>query len=132
MKHNPDKLFTGKVLLFNGVLHSRKEFGPFCTMLLSANSTKWLKTLEQFVGSSREIVWVCLAILRFWDLKRVFFLFISILTSFNPYHTTGLLLCSLGLSENQSLSEVFRGYGKRLVAWNGATNSCFKYCLTSK
>lgn len=42
-------------------------------------------------------------------LKKVSFLFISILTSFNSYQTTGLFLCPLEISENQSLSEVFRG-----------------------
>ena len=32
----------------------------------SANLTKWSNTLQQFVGSSRRIVWVCLTILWGW------------------------------------------------------------------
>ena len=36
---------------------------------LSANPTKWSNTLKQFVGFYRQIVWVCLAILRDWRLK---------------------------------------------------------------
>ena len=36
---------------------------------LSANPTKWLNTLKQFAGNSRQIVWVCLAILLVWHLK---------------------------------------------------------------
>ena len=128
MKHNPDKLFTGKVLLFNGVLYSRKEFGPFCTMLLIANTTKWLNTLEQFVGSSREIVWVCLTILRLWGLKRfLFFLFqfLQVLTHIKrrvsfyapwKYQKTRVYLKFSGVWKETSS-----------MKWVN-----FKYCLTSK
>ena len=35
----------------------------------SANPTKWWNTLKQFVGNSRRIVLVCLAILWGWSLK---------------------------------------------------------------
>ena len=37
--------------------------------ILSANPTKWSVTLKQFVGNSRRIVLVCLAILWGWSLK---------------------------------------------------------------
>ena len=37
---------------------------------LSANSTKWSNSLKQFVGYSRRIVWVCLAIFWGWRLKN--------------------------------------------------------------
>ena len=40
------------------------QFNP-----LSANPTKWSNTLQQFVGSSGRIVWVCLPILWSWRLK---------------------------------------------------------------
>ena len=36
---------------------------------LSANPTKWSKTLKEFVGNSRRIVWVCLTILWDWRLR---------------------------------------------------------------
>ena len=36
---------------------------------LSANPTKRSNTLKQFVGNSRQIVWVCLTILCGWRLK---------------------------------------------------------------
>ena len=36
---------------------------------LSANPTKWLNTLKQFVGCCRQIVWVCLNISCGWRLK---------------------------------------------------------------
>ena len=36
--------------------------------LLSANPAKWSNTLKQFVGKSRQIVWVCLTILWGWQL----------------------------------------------------------------
>ena len=35
----------------------------------SANPTKWSNTLKQFVGCGRQIVCVCLTILRDWRLK---------------------------------------------------------------
>ena len=37
---------------------------------LRANPTKWTNALTQFVGNSRQIVWVCLTILWGWRLKR--------------------------------------------------------------
>ena len=40
----------------------------------------------------------------------------------NPFHTTDLFLYHLKTSENQSFSDVFRGYKKRSVAWNGFTS----------
>ena len=36
---------------------------------LISNPTKWSNTLKQFVGNSRRIIWVCLAILWGWHLK---------------------------------------------------------------
>ena len=36
---------------------------------LSANPTNWSSTLKQFVDNSRQIVWVCLIILKGWGLK---------------------------------------------------------------
>ena len=38
---------------------------------LSANPTKWSNTLKQFVGNSRRIVWVCLAIFVKMAFKRL-------------------------------------------------------------
>ena len=37
---------------------------------------------------------------------------------------TGLFLCSLKTSEKQKFSDVFRGYRKRPVAWNGLKIAC--------
>ena len=42
---------------------------------------------------------------------------------FNPFHVTGLLRYPLKTSEN--FSDVFRGYWKRPVAWNGWRCSTF-------
>ena len=39
--------------------------------------------------------------------------------SVNPFHATGLFLYTLKTSENQMFTDVFRGYRKRPVAWNG-------------
>ena len=36
---------------------------------LTTKPTKWSNTLKQFVDCCRQIVWVCLAILRGWRLK---------------------------------------------------------------
>ena len=38
---------------------------------------------------------------------------------FNPFHATDLFWCPLKTSENLWFSDVFRGYQKRSVAWNG-------------
>ena len=50
--------------------------------------------------------------------------------SFNPFHATPRFLYPLKTSENQGFSDVFRGYIKRPVAWNGSisdlNNSCSK------
>ena len=40
----------------------------------------------------------------------------------NPFHVTDLFRYPLKTSENQRLSDVFRGYQKRPVAWNGLTD----------
>ena len=40
---------------------------------LSAKHTKWSKTLKQFVGCCRQIIWVCLTILWGWRLKGLKF-----------------------------------------------------------
>ena len=39
--------------------------------------------------------------------------------SINPFHATGLFLFPLKTLENLWFSDVFRGYRKRTVAWNG-------------
>ena len=39
----------------------------------------------------------------------------------NPYYATDLVWYPLKTSENLWFSDVFRGYQKRLVAWNGLT-----------
>ena len=39
-----------------------------------------------------------------------------------PFHVTGLFLCALKRSGNQRFSNVFKGYRKRPVAWNGLDN----------
>ena len=44
---------------------------------------------------------------------------------FNSFEATGLFLYSLKISENQRFSDVFRGYRKRPVAWNGQTDLYF-------
>ena len=43
----------------------------------------------------------------------------SIRISFNPFHANGLFPYPLKKSENQRFSDVFRGYRKRPMAWNG-------------
>ena len=47
-------------------------------------------------------------------------------TFFNPYHAAGLFLYTLKTSEN----DVFRGYRKRIVAWNGSkVEECLTVCF---
>ena len=46
--------------------------------------------------------------------------------SFNPFHATDLFWYPLKISENQRFSDVFRGYQKRSVTWNGLMNY-FRY-----
>ena len=41
----------------------------------------------------------------------------------NPFHATDLFSYPLKTSENQRFSDVFRGYQKRSVAWNGLSNN---------
>ena len=43
----------------------------------------------------------------------------------NPLNTTGIFPHPLKLSRHQRFSDVFRGYRKRLVAWNDIIVSCF-------
>ena len=43
----------------------------------------------------------------------------------NPFHANGLILYLLKTSENQRFSDVFRGYRKRPVAWNGLMYQLF-------
>ena len=38
---------------------------------------------------------------------------------FNPFYTTGIFLYPLKTLENERFSDVFRGYRKKPVAWNG-------------
>ena len=40
----------------------------------------------------------------------------------NPFHATDLFWYPLKTSENLWLSDVFRGYQERSVAWNGLRN----------
>ena len=64
------------------------QFNP-----LSANPTKWSNTLQQFVGNSGRIVWVCLPILWSWRLKGLHALIshsVVILTLLNPENWTKL------------------------------------------
>ena len=44
-----------------------------------------------------------------------------VLKSINPFHASGLFWYPLKASENLWFSDVFRGYQKRTVAWNGLT-----------
>ena len=65
------------------------------------------------------------------SLKEILFLLI------NPFHATDLFWYPLKTSENQRFSDVFRGYQKRSVAWNGlkmvSTKSALNYdCLEKK
>ena len=51
-------------------------------------------------------------------------------TFFNPYHAAGLFLYTLKTSENLRFSDVFRGYRKRIVAWNGSkVEECLTVCF---
>ena len=43
----------------------------------------------------------------------------------NPFHATGFFLYLLKASENLWFSDVFRGYRKRTVAWNGLMYQLF-------
>ena len=52
-------------------------------------------------------------------------------TFINPFHATGLFWYPLKTSENLWFSDVFRGYQKRSVVWNGLTEwfpcqNCYK------
>ena len=54
------------------IVHDR--MASFCYLVqsfnpLTGNPTKWSNTLKQFVGNSRQVVWVCLTILWCWCLK---------------------------------------------------------------
>ena len=53
---------------FGGLKHFFKPYGLIVINPLSTKPTKWSKTLKQFVGCCRQIVWVCLAILCGWRL----------------------------------------------------------------
>ena len=43
-----------------------------------------------------------------------------------PSHVTGLILYTPKTLVNQRFSDVFRGYRKRPVAWNGLTDLSFR------
>ena len=44
--------------------------------------------------------------------------------TFNPFHVTGLFRYPLKISGNLWFSDVFRGYRKRPVVWNGLKEVC--------
>ena len=48
----------------------------------------------------------------------------------NPFHATGFFWYPLKTSENLWFSDVFRGYRKRPVAWNGLIRKSIKVCLS--
>ena len=61
-----DKGYGMRPKALNG-LNLFSSFSSYLT--LSANPTKWSNTFKQFVGISKQIVWVCLTIMWGWRLK---------------------------------------------------------------
>ena len=49
----------------------------------------------------------------------------------NPFYTTGLFLYPLNALENQGFSDVFRGYRKKPVTWNGLSGSMMNLIIPS-
>ena len=80
-------LWTGNCIFFSWLCYFRKVAVVICKMRLvrrtkyiipwSADPTKWSNTTKQFVGSCRQIVWVCLTILwgsrlkGYWIISRI-------------------------------------------------------------
>ena len=61
---NTSSYFEGNHVARIKLCHSFLLLNP-----LSANPTKWSDLLKRFFGCCRQIVWVCLTILRCWRLK---------------------------------------------------------------
>ena len=61
-----------------------------------------------------------LKLLKRYEFERgLWFLFQHLLKAVNPFRTTGLFRYPPRKTENQRFPDVFRGYQKRPVAWNG-------------
>ena len=79
----------------------------------------WLDILD--LTWSTNFTWSILEyFVPFWPINHL-------LTDISPSHVTGFLLYPLKTSEKQWFPNVFRGYRKKLVAWNGLKGSMLKY-----
>ena len=67
--------------------------------------------------------WILLARVSQTEVSKIPILVIPTAKCINPFHTICLFLYPLKTSENQRFFDVFRGYRKRPVAWNGLTHS---------
>ena len=82
-------------------------------------STPWSDFIF-LVATFFNYIWLflwTLGVKWLWKNEIVFELFGQFLL--NPFYATDLFQYSLKTSENQRFSDVFRGYRKRPVAWNG-------------
>ena len=60
---------------------------------------------------------------HFYSFKSLFFFILSKFSDFNSFQATGLFALSRKYQKNFWFSNIFKGYRKRPVVWNGLSNS---------
>ena len=99
----------------NGQAHSNlSAFDHFAKLALKVLNSCILSISHSYRNSSTDSYWFL------WECSVILKLHSPFL---KPFHTTDLFWYPLKTSENLWFSDVFRGYQKRSVAWNGLTVS---------
>ena len=86
-------------------------------LLMNLNTFSFYHWL--FVDSQHYLIWSSEAYLGACQTTVMELFLRKLLSPVNPCHVTALFIYPLKTSENQKFSDVFRGYRKRSMAWNG-------------
>ena len=95
------------------------SFWMFVNKLFTYLTCLYLKALKVFSCEIFDTLFSC----EDDDIGRFSNLHYTFIYVINPFHATGLFLYPLETSEKLWFSDVFRGYRKRLVAWNGLSTA---------
>ena len=111
--------FDKSILTMTSLAYCTASFSVSITLSVALKKMKIIVLLlRRFISCMRQISFPKgNKHFSYWIL--IMFSHSSIRISFNPFHANGLFLYPLKKSENLWFSNVFRGYRKRPVAWNG-------------
>ena len=109
--------FTGKHLWWSLFLNKVSSFRPAFLSKKCPQQGCFLVNFAKFLRKSilQDIFWQLL--LNQGEKFKLFFFTMQEL--FDPFHATDLFWYPLKASENLRFSDVFKGYQKRSVVWNG-------------